>query len=59
MICEKFLSLTYEISRVSKKMLNNECLKHWFWSKNENFSGNFALFPFKVPQAINWSGVEL
>ena len=49
MICEKNLSLTYEISRVSIKMLNNECLKCWFWSKlinGTNFIGNCALFPF-------------
>ncbi len=49
MICGKNLSHTYEISRVSKKMLNNEFLQCCFWSKlinGTNFIGNCALFPF-------------
>ena len=49
MICEKNLSLTYEISRVSLKMLNNEFFQCCFWSKlinGTNFIGNCALFPF-------------
>ncbi len=42
MICGKNLSLAYEISRVSIKMLNNEFLQCCFWSKLINC----ALFPF-------------
>jgi hypothetical protein len=49
MICEKILSLTYEISRVSIKMLNNACLKCWFWSKTDKMGiilkNNLSLLP--------------